>query len=369
MKKELNQGLTPIIIDRDSFSEIFITFCPDPKKAISFELERLFYIIKALNSEIIKFDIFCTSTEFNSFIKAIKHCKNCLNFPITCIDGGIRNKKKNASIQIHAVSNIPVKTIYINEKPLGRYFEDSKAKYCFLGNIKPTNNSFSNKIQAKEVFLAMQTCLEHAGMDITNIVRTWFYNNNILSWYQQFNNVRNAFFKYNRITSKTFPSSTGIGTNDSNGFALVASAIALQKKNKGIKVNQLSNHMQHSPHKYGSSFSRATEVLMPDYKKLFISGTASIDKKGNTAHIDDIKNQISHTMNVVKAILLSKKMSFSNIVRSIAYFKNIKDISAFYDYCQMNKLPEFPLIITQNDICRNDLLFEIEADAILYNIR
>jgi len=69
-------------------------------------------------------------------------------------------------------------------------------------------------------------------------------------------------------------------------------------------------------------------------------------------------------MRVVEAILKSKGMDFNNLTRSIAYFKNLNQSSALDKWLLKNKVDPFPTVITQSDVCRDDLLFEIEADAI-----
>jgi hypothetical protein len=69
-------------------------------------------------------------------------------------------------------------------------------------------------------------------------------------------------------------------------------------------------------------------------------------------------------MEVTDAILKSRKMDWSDITRAIAYFKNAEDVMLLNEYCRMNQLTPFPVIITKRDICRDDLLFEIEVDAI-----
>ena len=51
----------------------------------------------------------------------------------------------------------------------------------------------------------INTTLEQVGMSFTNIVRTWFYNDDILSWYPQFNQARSAFFANNNIKRATCP--------------------------------------------------------------------------------------------------------------------------------------------------------------------
>ena len=103
---------------------------------------------------------------------------------------------------------------------------------------------------------------------------------------------------------------------------------------------------------------------MPDHRRLYISGTASIDSNGQTVHRNDTPAQVKYTMEVIKAILKSRSTDFSNVTRSIGYFKHAEDGKLLGEYCRANKLPQFPVIVTENDICRDDLLFEIEVDAI-----
>jgi hypothetical protein len=69
-------------------------------------------------------------------------------------------------------------------------------------------------------------------------------------------------------------------------------------------------------------------------------------------------------MEVTGAILKSREMNWSDITRAIAYFKHAEDAMLLQEYCRTYKLPPFPVIVTRSDICRDDLLFEIEVDAI-----
>ena len=72
-------------------------------------------------------------------------------------------------------------------------------------------------------------------------------------------------------------------------------------------------------------------------------------------------------MKVVKAIIESREMKWDNIIRGIAYFKDINNRSFFQKYCEENMLPDLPVTMVQADICREDLLFEIEIDALAIN--
>ena len=57
-------------------------------------------------------------------------------------------------------------------------------------------------------------------------------------------------------------------------------------------------------------------------------------------------------------------MSFADTVRGIAYFKNIADVPMLAQYCRENHLPKMPFAISHSDVCRDELLFEIELDAV-----
>ena len=78
----------------------------------------------------------------------------------------------------------------------------------------------------------------------------------------------------------------------------------------------------------------------------------------------DINKQIALTMKIVRAILKSRNMDWHNVTRVILYFKNKDMFSAFNQYCEVNNLPKFPFTIAYVTVCREELLFEIELDAV-----
>ena len=111
---------------------------------------------------------------------------------------------------------------------------------------------------------------------------------------------------------------------------------------------------------YGSAFSRASRASSPAGKTVFISGTASIDVKGNTTHIGDAKGQIATTIENVRAVLRDMNCQDGDVVQVVAYCKTAEVEGVFEEFrSQLN----WPWITTIGDICRDDLLFEIEAAA------
>jgi enamine deaminase RidA (YjgF/YER057c/UK114 family) len=131
-----------------------------------------------------------------------------------------------------------------------------------------------------------------------------------------------------------------------------------------MTIKEVASPLQCPAREYGSSFSRAVEMISPEQRRLLVSGTASIEESGKTVHIDEVEKQVSYTMEVVEAILVSRGMSFSDVTRGVVYFKQGPDTPAFENYCRQRGILDLPVLITNNMMCRDNLLFEIEVDAV-----
>ncbi len=103
---------------------------------------------------------------------------------------------------------------------------------------------------------------------------------------------------------------------------------------------------------------------MPCHRRLYISGTASIAPEGHTVFVGDTDAQVAKTMEVVQAILESREMSWADVARGIVYIRDPKDLPSYERYCRKLSLPDMPVVVTNSTVCRDDLLFEIEVDAI-----
>lgn len=275
-----------------------------------------------------------------------------------CKDGEI------SSMQCFAVSGVKPVPVIVNGRSIGFVYEDEEARYCRLSGVSPENLFLSRTGQTREVFEIMNTGLLQHGFRFSDTVRTWLYLDRLLDWYKEFNIVRTAFFEENGIFNKMVPASTGIGAANQYGAALVCDLLAVQPKTSKIKINSVESPMQGSALSYRSSFSRAVEMIFPTHHSLLISGTASIDKEGKSINIGDCGKQIELTMQVVKVLLESRGMGWHDLFRGIAYFKDMSDRPLFDKYCKDHDIPKFPLAVAHTDICRGDLLFEIEVDAV-----
>jgi enamine deaminase RidA (YjgF/YER057c/UK114 family) len=159
------------------------------------------------------------------------------------------------------------------------------------------------------------------------------------------------------------PASTGIGGRNANGSALTGGLLAVEPKSEDLRVFAVPSPLQCPALEYGSSFSRAVEFQASAHRRLFVSGTASIEPGGETVHVGDVDKQIDTTMQVVAAILESRDMDWADVIRGSAYVKHPEDAPAYSRYCAAKSLPDIPVTLTNNAICRDNLLFEIEVDA------
>lgn len=255
------------------------------------------------------------------------------------------------------------KPVYDRGQKIGRVFEDENALYCILSELKPSNLAASRSEQTDEVLLIIQRALQQLGLEFRSVIRTWFYVDHILDWYGEFNRVRTSFFK--GIEMDLIPASTGIGAPNGYGAALFANVIAVLPKSPAVSVRKGFSPLQGEAPAYGSSFSRAIELQNANSRTLYISGTASIDEDGKSLHIGDVAKQIETTMEVVEAILSRSNMGIKEVTRGIAYLKHAEDVSYWSRYCERRGWNHLPVVVVHADVCRDELLFEIELDAAL----
>lgn len=319
--------------------------------------------IRVLGMEVLGQFILAGCEQYEPVRKAMGH----IDWPLTWIQGDACSGGELHSSQIIAVSGISTKPVILGNEVVGRLYEDDHAIYCRIAGIIPGDISATPEKQALSVFEQMEEALVSAGLQFTDVVRTWLYLDDLLQWYGAFNKVRTAFFTRHEVFDHLVPASTGIGACNPYHAALMADALVVKPKNSSCKVQAVASPLQCPAVSYKSSFSRAVEISYPDLRHLLISGTASIGTDGRTIHTGNPANQVEQTMKVAEAILVSRDMGWEDITRAIAYFKDMSSLNLYEKYCRENSIPSFPRAVSHADICRDDLLFEIEVDAVKFN--
>jgi len=120
-----------------------------------------------------------------------------------------------------------------------------------------------------------------------------------------------------------------------------------------------------------SSFTRGLRFDVGDTSMLLISGTASVDEGGRTVHVGDFRAQLWRTYRNISALLAAEGATWHDIVRTTCYLRDIerdyKDFNevrtVFFTWLGLQPLPASTAI--QARICREDLLVEIEAIAVI----
>ncbi|MCU0857465.1 MAG: Rid family hydrolase [Pontiellaceae bacterium] len=287
-------------------------------------------------------------------------------WPVVWLQGDACKDGDSYSMQAVAVSGVTPRPVKFAGRNIGFIYEDSTARYCRLYGIQPADLSASRTEQTLSVFQTAETALKENGFCFTDTVRTWIYLDRLLDWYADFNRVRTGFFEKTGVFNRMVPASTGIGAGNPFGAAIVMDVFAVQPRTDAVKIFTVDSPLQNPALDYKSSFSRAVELDFPTHRTLLVSGTASIDPQGKTVHQNDVEKQIRLTMDVVKALLVSRGMDWTDLFRGIAYFKDMADLPVYRCIAQELGIPRFPLAVSHADVCRDDLFFEIEVDAVRF---
>ena len=356
--KNLSQALKVVALSRPGVTEQYLS-----AQTIGADDLAVFRDFPPTPAEILSLYVFGGC----GFYKEAMALMGEVRWPVTWVHGDGCTGEHLAGVQAFAVSGPAVRDVELDGRVVGRAYADEDAEYCHLGGILPADVSRPRPEQARSALEKMEEALSLAGMDFSHVVRTWIYLADILDWYTEFNEVRTAFYCERHVFDGVVPASTGIGAANPAGAAVVAGAFAVRPKHDDVHLAAVPSPVQCPATDYKSSFSRAVELSLPGRRQLYLSGTASIDRHGETAHRGRVCKQIELTMAVCEAILSSRQMNWQDASRMVAYFKDMRDAPHLTAYCRGRGLPELPVALAHAAVCRDDLLFEVEMDAIALN--
>lgn len=198
-----------------------------------------------------------------------------------------------------------------------------------------------------------------------NCIRTWIYVQGVDVHYSEMVKARIACFNREGLNKEThYIASTGIEGRYTDAQTLVLmDAYAV----KGISQEQIkylhaSTHLNPT-HEYGVTFERGTTVDYGDRRHIFISGTASIDNKGEIVHLTNIEKQVERTIENIEVLLAEADAVINDISKMIVYLRDTADYQIVSD-CLDKYYKELPKVIVWAPVCRPGWLIEIECIAI-----
>lgn len=197
-----------------------------------------------------------------------------------------------------------------------------------------------------------------------NCVRTWFFVQNIDVNYAGVVKARNEVFEAQNLTAKThFISSTGINGRgaDYNASVQLDSYSVIGLVPGQMRYLYAPDYLNPT-YEYGVSFERGTYVDYGDRRQVFISGTASIDNKGNVLHLGDIRRQTERMWENVAALLAEADCNFSDVGQMIVYLRDPADYAVVSQMFEA-RFPNVPKVIVHAPVCRPGWLIEMECMA------
>ena len=299
--------------------------------------------------------------------------------PFTYIQGQPYWGNGIAGAQITAIAiegNNEVSMIYENGIPIGRKWLRYGTTFIMLQSIYNNQiaqiQNVSRKQQTCGMFERVQKLLNEHSATYLNVVRTWIFLADILDWYSEFNEARNSkynefgFFSGQPVDNETeqiyLPASTGIfGLNPFNVASVMDVLAVVPPSTNCLKISQVSGTKQRSPFRYGSAFSRAMKIHESDNTTILLSGTASIDRDGKTLFEGDPKSQILKTLEIVSALVQEEGATLNDICSATVFLKRPEDFAIYQKTIVEQGLNDIPTVCVIGDICRKDLLFELDA--------
>lgn len=274
--------------------------------------------------------------------------------PVHFVDGAPVDGGMFGGVQVWAVANM-ARTDAVTSVPGGRLWHAPYGRALHLCGVRGTAGATFAE-QAGGMFSNAAVAAARSGFRYAQTARTWIYLANLLDDYAELNRVRSAFY---RQCNFVWPASTGIQGRAPG--ALCSMDVLLLD---GIRTRRIDRTLRQGPASdYGSAFSRAMLLEHDGGATLHVSGTASIDGKGQSRHDGDPTAQYLETLLDVAAVLREADMGFADIVQATLFCKNREVHAACVQAHDLLALPHFPVVHVLADVCRPELLVELEAVA------
>ncbi len=372
-----------------------------PASQLSDCLSNLNNIVKASGNNkknILKQNIFIKARDNGDYHKQKEELTSILNnfysptLPPTSFIGQPPENKKFISTEILLLSpeskntNIEHKKI---EKLPYTVVDYPDYKEVYGAGLTAGNDTTATADKSKKAFELLGRILKKESLSFSDILHQWNYIENITGFttskegkiqnYQLFNDIRTLYYSTIDFPNG-YPAATGIGTN-TGGIVIDFTAASPCKSNRILPI---SNPRQVDAHKYSQKaligkafedikkkgspkFERAKVLTTQDSGQVYISGTAAIlgqktdagknareqtqTTLENISRLISVDNLKAHGINIITG----SKPSYIRV-----YVKNEADIPDVKETCRAY-LGEVPSLYLVSDICRKDLLVEIEG--------
>ena len=242
--------------------------------------------------------------------------------------------------------------------------------YEHLWSATATNHASNSEYQTRILLNEYIMQLAERGCTLAqDCMRTWFFVHDVDHHYDGVVKARNEVFKTQGLTPEThYIASTGIGGSSSDPRVLVQMDTYAVKGLKEGQVQFLYAKSHLNPtYEYGVSFERGVCINYGDRRHIFISGTASIDNKGEIVSPGDIYEQTHRMWENVETLLWEAKATFDQVGLMIVYLRDPADFQRVQQLYE-ERFPAIPRLILLASICRPGWLIEMECIAFVRTV-
>jgi len=235
-----------------------------------------------------------------------------------------------------------------------------EARFHAAGLCGPGETAYQ---QTLGMFRLAEDLLQQAGMEFRDVVRTWIHLRDIDRDYGALNRARREFFAARGIDP--VPASTGIGgapVSEAHDLCLGLYAV---KAGRPLVRTVMTSPTLNEAVEYGADFVRGMRVVETNKVALYVSGTASIDEHGRTAHPGDLEAQVDRMLVNIAALLERQGAEFGDVVSAITYLKHPAHAGRLRKKLRAAGFAGFPHALVAAPICRPELLCETEALAVV----
>lgn len=271
----------------------------------------------------------------------------------------------------------PVAEVWRSAEPVCNYQDDGLVlrgnSSCVFGHLLIEEEQHGGILQAsKSAYARILDTLQAHGFP--HIIRVWNYFPDInvaedgLERYQGFCVGRHEALSAVADFERSLPAATAIGTSAPGLLIYFIAA-----KHAGVQVeNPRQVSAFQYPSQYGPrspSFSRAMAMEWDRGASFFISGTASVVGHA-TCNRDSLRGQIDETIRNLQALTHNyrwpgqRAFAFPHDLAALkVYLRRARDYESAAARLRAVFGPQVPTLFLHGDVCRDDLLMELEAVA------
>jgi len=208
------------------------------------------------------------------------------------------------------------------------------------------------------------------GEGYPHLLRLWNHIEGInrdtdgLERYKRFCIGRAEAFASRGYDNRDLPAASGVGMSDPGlAIAFLASRTPARHVENPRQVSAYDYPVSYAPR--SPSFARATVAQWGKSTMIFVSGTASVVGH-ETVHIGNVSAQVEETLRNLDEVIgcaaapAGRSASFRDSATAKLYVRNANDAPAIVERLRQ-AAPDTSLLVVETDICRRDLLLEVEA--------